>query len=104
MRHGGGGSFVISLLIILNVATELVYHTNAGRVAGSDPRSWPDKIMNLYNSILLKKKNKFEYNARRVGKEMNIQSYFPCYTVHVVELFNYYTNYCTYIKFIKFKH
>ena len=29
-------------------------------------------------------------------------SYFHCYTVHVVELLNYYTNYCTYIKFIKF--
>ena len=26
--------------------------------------------------------------------------YFRCYTVHVVELLNYYTNYCTYIKFI----
>jgi len=30
--------------------------------------------------------------------------YFRCYTVHVVELLNYYTNYCTYIKFIKFTH
>ena len=30
--------------------------------------------------------------------------FFYCYTVHVVELFNYYTNYCTYIKFIKFTH
>jgi len=28
--------------------------------------------------------------------------YFRCYTVHVVESLNYYTNYCTYIKFIKF--
>jgi len=26
-------------------------------------------------------------------------AYFRCYTVHVVELLNYYTNYCTYIKF-----
>ena len=43
--HWGGGSFVISFLIILNIATELASHTNAGRVAGSDPRSWPDKIM-----------------------------------------------------------
>ena len=25
--------------------------------------------------------------------------YFYCYTVHVVELLNYYTNHCTYIKF-----
>jgi len=25
--------------------------------------------------------------------------YFHCYTVHVVELLNYYTNHCTYIKF-----
>jgi len=24
-------------------------------------------------------------------------NYFRCYTVHVVELLNYYTNYCTYI-------
>jgi len=30
--------------------------------------------------------------------------YFRCYTVHVVELLNYYTNYCTYIKFIKFTY
>jgi len=29
---------------------------------------------------------------------------FHCYTVHVVELLNYYTNYCTYIKFIKSTH
>jgi len=34
---------------------------------------------------------------------MNLdRSYFRCYTVHVVELLNYYTNHCTYIKFIKF--
>ena len=26
------------------------------------------------------------------------------YTVHVVELLNYYTNHCTYIKFITFAH
>ena len=32
------------------------------------------------------------------------ETYFCCYTVHVVELLNYYTNYCTHIKFIKFKH
>jgi len=30
--------------------------------------------------------------------------FFYCYTVHVVELLNYYTNYCTYIKFIKFTY
>ena len=52
-----GGSFVISLLIIPNLATELASHSNAGRVAESDPRSWPDKIMNLYNYIVLKKIN-----------------------------------------------
>jgi len=27
----------------------------------------------------------------------NNQYYFYCYTVHVVELLNYYTNHCTYI-------
>ena len=27
---------------------------------------------------------------------------FRCYTVHVVELLNYYTNHCTYIKFYNF--
>jgi len=27
------------------------------------------------------------------------KTYFRCYAVHVVELLNYYTNYCTYIKF-----
>jgi len=26
-------------------------------------------------------------------------NYFYCYTVHVIELLNYYTNYCTFIKF-----
>ena len=31
-------------------------------------------------------------------------TYLCCYTVHVVELLNYYTNHCTYIKFIKFTH
>ena len=36
----------------------------------------------------------FKYNFR----------YFYCYTVHVVELLNYYTNHCTYKKFIKFTH
>jgi len=29
-----------------------------------------------------------------------MHGYFRCHTVHVVELLNYYTNYCTYIKFI----
>jgi len=33
-----------------------------------------------------------------------VGSYFRCYTVHIVELLNYYTNYCIYIKFIKFTH
>ena len=37
------------------------------------------------------------------SKEENI-FYFHCYTVHVVEVLNYYTNHCTYIKFIKFTH
>jgi len=31
--------------------------------------------------------------------QMNRFDYFHCYTVHVVELLNYYTNYCTFIKF-----
>ena len=35
-----------------------------------------------------------------VGKGRLIFSYFLCYTVHVVELLNYYTNHCTYIKII----
>ena len=34
--------------------------------------------------------------------EVHRYAYFRCYTVHVVELLNYYTNHCTYIKFIKF--
>jgi len=34
---------------------------------------------------------------------LNIHKYyFRCYTVHVVKSLNYYTNHCTYIKFIKF--
>jgi len=38
---------------------------------------------------------------RRIILKMD---YFHCYTVHVVELFSYYTNYCTYIKLIKSTH
>jgi len=34
----------------------------------------------------------------------HVVNYFCCYTVHVVEILNYYTNHCTYIKFIKFTH
>jgi len=30
---------------------------------------------------------------------ITVYFYFRCYTVHVVELLNYYTNHCTYIKF-----
>jgi len=37
-------------------------------------------------------------------RELENTFYFRCYTVHVVKLLNYYTNYCTYIKFIKFTH
>jgi hypothetical protein len=33
---------------------------------------------------------------------LEVFTYFHCFTVHVVELLNYYTNYCTYIKCIKF--
>jgi len=40
----------------------------------------------------------------RLDSIINICSCFRCYTVHVVELLNYYTNHCTYIKFIKFTH
>ena len=35
-------------------------------------------------------------------KHVKLIEYFHCYTVHVVELLNYHTNHCTYIKFIKF--
>ena len=42
------------------------------------------------------------YNVKRFFFIFNF--YFYCYTVHVVELLNYYTNHCTYIKFIKFTH
>ena len=31
-----------------------------------------------------------------------VSACFHCYTVHVVELLNYYTTHCTYIKVIKF--
>jgi len=34
----------------------------------------------------------------------NIYTFFYCYSVHVVELLNYYTNHCTYIKFYTLKH
>ena len=33
---------------------------------------------------------------------VSIYWFFHSYAVHVVELLNYYTNHCTYIKFIKF--
>ena len=39
--------------------------------------------------------------------QLNVKSdkyFFRCYTVHVVELLNYYNNHCTYLKFIKFTH
>jgi len=50
--------------------------------------SWyVESCSNISNLILL-------YN-------LSIRIYFRCYAVHVVELLNYYTNYCTYIKFIK---
>ena len=39
---------------------------------------------------------KFFYHSKTVV------TYSHCYTVHVVELFNYYTHHCTYKKFIKF--
>jgi len=32
-------------------------------------------------------------------KSTTLFFYFYCYTMHVVELLNYYTNHCTYIKF-----
>jgi len=35
----------------------------------------------------------------RSNLKIYIAIYFRCYTVHVVVLLNYYTNYCTYIKF-----
>ena len=37
----------------------------------------------------------------RVNINMALE-FVHCYTVHVVELLNYYTNHCTYKKFIKF--
>ena len=37
----------------------------------------------------------------RVNINMAVEFVY-CYTVHVVELLNYYTNHCTYKKFIKF--
>jgi len=41
--------------------------------------------------------------CKKITKYFKISfMHFYCYTVHVVELLNYYTNHCTYIKFIKF--
>jgi hypothetical protein len=37
-------------------------------------------------------------------RKSDSQIFFYCYTVHVVELFNYYTNHCACIKFVKFAH
>jgi len=38
-------------------------------------------------------------------KLLNIKcAYFYSYTVHVVEVLNYYTKHCTYIRFIKLTH
>jgi len=44
-----------------------------------------------------------ENSVSELTECMNVSStYFRSYTVHVVELLNYNTNYCTYITFIKF--
>jgi len=40
-----------------------------------------------------------QYRDRLLGLMNTVMNYFRCYTVHVVKLLNYYTNYCTYIKF-----
>ena len=50
-----------------------------------------ENILHTFTSHELKTGNECFFNFR-------------CYTVHVVEFFNYYTNHCTYIKFIKFTH
>jgi len=44
------------------------------------------------------------FSSSLVSKNLKNLRYFYCYIVHVVELLNYYTDHCTYIKFIKFKH
>jgi len=49
--------------------------------------------------------NKHAYNCMYVYVYVCMYVlYIYCYTVHVVELLNYYTNHCTYIKFMKFTH
>jgi len=46
---------------------------------------------------------KYDYKINNKNNYNN-KIFFYCYTVHVVELLNYYTNHCTYIKFVKFTH
>jgi len=63
----------------------------------------------LYSSLLWcwRRMERFRWTEREKNKEVldrvkKERDYFYCYTVHVVESLNYYTNHCTYIKFIKF--
>ena len=40
-----------------------------------------------------------KYTLGVISEHKYVRWYFYCYTVHVVDLLNYYTNHCTYIKF-----
>ena len=65
-----------------------------------------------FNHVLVKTSKYIERNSRAViktkyflpwavdGVLSNQINYFNCYTVHVVELLNYYTNHSTYINFL----
>ena len=54
--------------------------------------------------FLRRRQSLYGQSYRRLCFELHYILYFHCYIVHVVELLNYYTNHCTYIKFIKFTH
>jgi len=58
---------------------------------------------NITNITMCVQHNNDEFKKPQLPSE-NVITYFRCYAVRVVELLNYYTNHCTYIKFIKFTH
>jgi len=64
-------------------------------------RNWNGKLQRLYLSL---EDSSSQFNATPYYSNTLQLIHFYCYTVHVVELLNYYTNYCTYIKFIRFTH
>jgi len=71
-----------------------------GGVGGGVGQSRPWVLGTLIYESQVRKRWTIDLNQSLISKH----TYFRRYTVHVDELLNYYTNHCTYIKFIKFTH